>query len=407
MKGKTPKILTGAAVLVITAGLFAAGEGYDDQTESSRLSHVLYVSNFNTNEVTAYDAFTGQFLGTIVKGGAELQGANGITVGRHGDIFVAGQFSNNVVRYDSRTGRLKHVLDTQNAAGLSAPQGLGFGPDGLLYAASFDNDKIVRFDTSTRKYAGLLCETKLTDTPHMGPIHPLFGHDNDLYIGTYDGHRALKYQGPFSGTAAAATPANLAQPQATTTIAPGTLLSIFPIPTQTQAAAKTAVSRSARMPAVLQHRTINVADANVAAYASGSLADFLASQAALPAGLQNTLLAAPAAPKLQSYFVDYIDTNTFTGQVLQYTTDGTFIKSFVPNGAGGLVLPGGIGVGPDNNLYVANIMVDEQFHDIGSSILKFDGVTGKFLGTFIPPGGHLSVPFAMTFATRRTPIREQ
>jgi DNA-binding beta-propeller fold protein YncE len=77
--------------------------------------------------------------------------------------------------------------------------------------------------------------------------------------------------------------------------------------------------------------------------------------------------------------------------------DGTFVATLVPNGTAGLVLPGGIAVGPDGNLYIANIRMDANFQDIGSEILRFDPNTGEFLGRLVPAGLGLNVPFAMRF----------
>jgi DNA-binding beta-propeller fold protein YncE len=67
-------------------------------------------------------------------------------------------------------------------------------------------------------------------------------------------------------------------------------------------------------------------------------------------------------------------------------------------------LTGGIDVGPDKNLYVANVKVNHQFQDEGSTIMRFDTRTGKFLGVFVPQGKGLEVPFAMCFAERQTAV---
>jgi hypothetical protein len=53
---------------------------------------------------------------------------------------------------------------------------------------------------------------------------------------------------------------------------------------------------------------------------------------------------------------------------------------------------------------VANIKVNQQFQDQGSTIMRFDTRTGAFMGVFVPQGKRLAVPFAMAFANRETKV---
>lgn len=76
------------------------------------------------------------------------------------------------------------------------------------------------------------------------------------------------------------------------------------------------------------------------------------------------------------------------GLVLRFTPAGEFINTFVgPD----LSISGPLDVvfGPDGNLYVG---------DVTNGVLRYDGQTGQFLGTFVPPfSGGLVVPFFMVF----------
>jgi streptogramin lyase len=65
--------------------------------------------------------------------------------------------------------------------------------------------------------------------------------------------------------------------------------------------------------------------------------------------------------------------------VLRYDADtGSFIDSFVPPGAGGLVGPSDPIIGPDGNLYVSDAP--------SSKVLRYDRNTGAYLGDFVTAG---------------------
>lgn len=344
------------------------------QNQSAHSQHVLYVSNFNSNTITAYDATSGAFLGTPVQAGPELSGANGFAIARDGSFYIAGQFSNNVVHY-SKQGKLIEILDPNNFAGVSSPQGVNIGPDGLLYVASFDNDRIVRYDLSTARFKDNFVPVQLNGIPHMGPIEPKFESDHNLVVSTFDGGRILKYQGPAVNAGPTAAAAPVSQP------APGTLLRVFDLPPAPVGAAATTTTAAV-------------------AYASGTTLDACLAAGTCSATASPTLSAPltagmPAPPK--RFYVDAVDPITLTGEVQEFLEDGSFVARIVPNGTAGLVLTGGIGIGPDGNLYIANIRVDANFQDIGSEILRFDPVSGQFLGRLVPAGVGLNVPFAMRF----------
>jgi sugar lactone lactonase YvrE len=342
--------------------LLLPAQGQDKQKKrSNKLAAqgmALYVSNSVANTITKYDAESGALIGTVVRGGSVLKAPNGFAIASDGSIYVSGEDSDNIVHY-GRDGRLIEVLDPTNLAGISGPQGMSFGPDGLLYVVSQSNDKVVRYDTAQKRFMDKFCDVVLPgSTEPTKPINADFGPDGNLYVGTYSGHRLLVYQGPAPKSASQTS-------RSAATAAPGTLRAVYDTPSD-----------------MLVGST---------AYASGDFAFGDFAQMLAPSGLPLTD---------QHYFVDIINTDTFTGKVVEYTQDGKFVKTFIPNGSGGLVLPGGIAFGPDGNLYLANILVDANFTDTGSTILRFDGKTGAPLGTFVAAGNGLGVPFAMRFGPK-------
>jgi streptogramin lyase len=78
--------------------------------------------------------------------------------------------------------------------------------------------------------------------------------------------------------------------------------------------------------------------------------------------------------------------------VYRYDGLGTFIDKLisVPDSASGLQFPCCFTFGPDENIYSANVLV--------GNVLRFNGVTGEFIDTFIPVGsGGLVFPLILVF----------
>jgi outer membrane protein assembly factor BamB len=303
-------------------------------------------------------------LGTVLKAGAELKGINGFDIAPDGSFYVAGQDTNNVVHYN-KTGHLLEVLDRENTAGVSAPQGVTFGPDGMLYVASLGNGKVVRYDTEGKGFKDAFTTVSVQGIAKPMPIEPRFDSDGNLTVSTFEGGRIFKFQGPRTEALNAGSAAR--KPAAK----PGTLLLTYKLPPKPS-------GRSTAATALAISNT---------GYASGTT---LAAKTVL-ASISGT---PPVAKK--RVFIDAVNPKTLVGEVQEFLEDGTFVSHFIPNGTGGLVLPGGISMGPDNKLYVASVRVDANFKDIGSQILRFDPDTGKFLGVFIEGKG-LDVPFVMRF----------
>jgi uncharacterized delta-60 repeat protein len=76
--------------------------------------------------------------------------------------------------------------------------------------------------------------------------------------------------------------------------------------------------------------------------------------------------------------------------IVEYTQNGTFVRTFVTSGSGGLSGAAGMAFGPDGNLYVAS------FHT--GAVLRYNGTTGAFMGVFVATGtGGLNAPLGLNF----------
>jgi DNA-binding beta-propeller fold protein YncE len=155
---------------------------------------LLYVTSQLNDRVVRFNATTGAFVDVFISGGT-LDGPSGLAFAANGDLYVVGRFSNNVIRYDDATGSVVGAfapaafnqpfgiavhpgdgvlyvangsanqirsldpttgatLGNINTGSLNLPIGLEFGPGGDLFAASFNNNKVARFDGTTSTYEG-------------------------------------------------------------------------------------------------------------------------------------------------------------------------------------------------------------------------------------------------------------
>ena len=98
-----------------------------------------------------------------------------------------------------------------------------------------------------------------------------------------------------------------------------------------------------------------------------------------------SLVCVPAA-RAGSLLVGYLDDSSikkFDG------TTGAYLGNFVAPGAGGLSQESFFIFGPDGNLYVSSINT--------GSVKRYAGTTGAYLGDFVLPGSGLTVPYALAF----------
>src|SRR5262249_25138060 len=102
----------------------------------------LYVSGRTSHSVVRYDGATGAPLGTYVTpGSGGLSFPLGITFDPSGSfLFVTSPGTNQILRYNAVTGAYVGV-----AGSVIDPNGVTFGPDGLLYASGGLSSRIMRF----------------------------------------------------------------------------------------------------------------------------------------------------------------------------------------------------------------------------------------------------------------------
>jgi glucose/arabinose dehydrogenase len=122
----------------------------------------LLVANSGSSGVQRFDAGSGRFLGTLVAPDAKtLPFPDTIIAGPDGYLYISGgcRATPDVVcdaglsvirKYDPATGQPLGIVASAATSPLYRPYGMAFGPDGLLYAASLMNNKILRYDSAGR-----------------------------------------------------------------------------------------------------------------------------------------------------------------------------------------------------------------------------------------------------------------
>jgi DNA-binding beta-propeller fold protein YncE len=144
----------------------------------------LLVASFGSNEVLRYDGKSGDFHGVF----AAITRPVGIVV-HDGFAYVSSyDYSGGVVnRYNAMTGAFVDTFVAKGSGGLGPAHGLAFGPDGNLYVADNLRDRVLRFDGTTGAFVGAI------DSGH--PTGLTFGPDGNLYVSDGDHGRVLKHDG--------------------------------------------------------------------------------------------------------------------------------------------------------------------------------------------------------------------
>ncbi|MFT5049164.1 MAG: streptogramin lyase [Chlamydiales bacterium] len=115
----------------------------------------LYVPSYFTDRIKRYDGVTGDFIGNFVgPAWANLDRPRAVIFPGDGFAYVASERNDMVLRVDEATGQTtveELIVDdpatpADETGGLDGPTGLAFGPDGLLYVASIQNNSVLRYE---------------------------------------------------------------------------------------------------------------------------------------------------------------------------------------------------------------------------------------------------------------------
>lgn len=183
-----------ATALLLAA---AAGAGCSDET---REEPALLVGNTRGDSVSLYDQETGAFLRELIPAGSGgLKAPDFMLLRGDGYLYISSgddAESSAVLRFHADTGKPAGVF--AEGGGMIRPYGIAFGPDGMLYVASFLSDQILRFDAATGAFLDVFAEGDALPGGLNGPNGLVFGPDVLLYV-TTQGSVAVNGEPTFPG----------------------------------------------------------------------------------------------------------------------------------------------------------------------------------------------------------------
>jgi len=273
------------------------------------------------------------------------------------DFYVASESTNSIKRYDL-AGNFLGDFVAPGSGGLSAPQGVTFGPDGHLYVSSGGDNNVKKYHGQTGAFLGNF----LTGTTVIFPADLQFYQGNLLVSEFNQPGRVVVANGTTGGFIENLTGATNAE------LADGVVIDA---PNDRFFVSTASFNGSVFQGAIQQYRL--------------STRQFLGTFANIGVGIALDL-------RMGSDGDLYV--NAFRqGKVKRYNgTNGAFVSDLVT----GLQQTQGQEIGPDGNLYVG---------DYGASrINRYDPTSGALLGTYIAPGhGGLAQPNNFVFGPRPVP----
>jgi outer membrane protein assembly factor BamB len=388
----------------------------------------LLVAGYGNDAVLVYDSTTFEWLGTWIGGQSPggLDGPNAIAVGPNGNVFVtsgavAGGEPGQVVEFNAASGRLERLVVTGMD---SSAWGLQFAPNGNVWLVNVWGDTQTQ---STGRLLQLNAETGaiVTSTSVLKPRGVILSPDGNVLVAhqgevlEFDGATG-QLIGPFAsgslsnaeGMAFKPAPAD---PMPTPSVMGVSATNVdacdgrvtFNVTGTNLDPAKTTVMLTAiGEPSIVGVITGGNASAvdvefNLGAGIAGGPRDL---KIVNPDGQQDTLVAALAvapcyaARDANLFVLGYRHVQKTRPGLFEYDGETGDLIGFViedPTGSAGddLWNSTGFAVGHDGNLLITSVNPPP-----GGSVLQYDGITGRKLGTWIPAGtGGLRRPLKLTF----------
>ncbi|TAH36368.1 MAG: hypothetical protein EYC70_11230 [Planctomycetota bacterium] len=160
-------------------------------------AQLLLVSGYTSDSVDRYNAASLAWHGRL--DGGPLNGAQSITLGPDGLLYVCSEEEDAVLRYAAGTGAFVDAFvdddpgtPVDETGGLDGPTAAVFGPDGHWYVASFNTDAVLRYQGSSGAFLDVFVPPNSANLngPDVGMI---FGPDGSLYVPSYWNHTVKRY----------------------------------------------------------------------------------------------------------------------------------------------------------------------------------------------------------------------
>ena len=384
----------------------------------------LYVASRDNSDVLRFDATTGAFIDTFIPSNSGgLQSVKGMVFGPDGNLYLSSSATNQVLRYSGTTGAFLGVFVAAGSGGLTNPRYLAFGPDGNLDVSSNDTNSVLRYNGTTGEFLNALIAPNSGGLDFPGEFQFANGK---MYVASQNTNQVLCYDaatGAFIEAAAAANSDGLDRPiglllDANSNLLVGSYAEILRFGPASQAAFTVTLSSASSSPVTVNYSTADGSAAAGSDYVTASGTVTFAPGETTRTVLVKTIDDSVTEPT-ETFTVNLTNPSGATianGQgvgtilddesarqisigdasAIEGTSTLKLLDRFVAAGSGGLMKPRGLVFGPDANsdgvkdLYIADRNL--------SAILRYDGVTGAYIDTFVPTGsGGLNEPGDLVF----------
>lgn len=194
----------------------------------------LLIGNSDSDNIIIFDENTGIIQRDFTTpGNGGLRAPDDLTFGPDGNLYVSSGGDSELNLFDSSYPQDSAILRyspkgvflgvAATGHGLKRPYGNAFGPDGSLYVSSFRTNQILRFNGKTGEFLGVFASDNNNGQGSQnglnGPNGLLFGPDCSLYVTTQgtanDANGNLAF--PYSSQVLRYSPAQVAGKKPTTT----------------------------------------------------------------------------------------------------------------------------------------------------------------------------------------------
>ncbi|MEH6538424.1 MAG: HYR domain-containing protein, partial [Psychroserpens sp.] len=156
----------------------------------------LYVASNFSGEILRFNPNTGALIDAFVPNPLGLGNywrPSGLVFGPDGNLYVSSIIDNSVRKYNGLTGAFMGDFVTTSSGGLSFPVGLDFGPDGNLYVTSILTSSVLRYNGATGVFIDAFVPTASGGL--FQPEDLEFGPDGNLYVSNLNPGQVLSYDG--------------------------------------------------------------------------------------------------------------------------------------------------------------------------------------------------------------------
>lgn len=161
-------------------------ESYLDCPEGMALgpNNTLYVASFLDDRVVKFSVPDGAFLGVVADRSHGLKGPEDVALLPDGSLLICSHYTDAVMRFNPSTGEKLGVF-----AKVEKPVGLTVGSDGNVYVTSYVTNSILRFDGQTGEFIDVYAAGGGLE----GPSSVSFADLRTLYAASYDSDRVVLY----------------------------------------------------------------------------------------------------------------------------------------------------------------------------------------------------------------------